>query len=111
MGHYFNSQPVCRICGNSIKNAQTFVPNKAPVVSAFTADYIGSDASYDSSSLYTGMPFLVTVNAADPEGKNSPIVFTSTQGTFTRKLVTDTRSHHHNFTLGLLLVATSQDYG
>jgi hypothetical protein len=77
-------------CGSSIKSAKKFVPNKAPMVTTFTADYIGTDTSYSQSKLYSGMPFLITVNASDPEGNKLTYNITSTKGTFGTQTVTAT---------------------
>ena len=76
-------------CGNTIKTAQEFKPNNAPSVSKFSVEYIGSDSSYNSTRLYSGMPFLVTVDAADPEGKTLTYSITSSQGTFSSLTTTD----------------------
>ncbi|HNX58874.1 MAG TPA: FN3 associated domain-containing protein, partial [Spirochaetota bacterium] len=69
-------------CGSSIQNAQDFKQNQAPIVSNFTVEYIGTDTNYNPSKLYSGMPFIVKVQAADPEKKNLNYSITSEKGTF-----------------------------
>ena len=81
---------LCVSCGNSIKDAQDFIPNKTPVVTTFTVQYIGTDTAYNSNRLYTGMPFLVTVNAYDPEKSTLTYSVTSNSGTFSTQTKTAT---------------------
>jgi hypothetical protein len=76
-------------CGSSIHTAQDFKPNKAPVVESFSVSYIGNDASYNPETLYSGMPFLVSVTAHDPEGGKLSYSITSDQGTFGSRKSTD----------------------
>lgn len=55
-------------CGTAFKDSRGFIPNKAPVVTKFDITYAGIDQkNYDSTKLYSGMPFLVTIDATDPE--------------------------------------------
>lgn len=77
-------------CGSSIRDAQEFIPNKAPVMSTFTVTYIGTDTEYNSKRLYSGMPFLVTVDAYDPEGGQLTYDLTSSQGIFSSPVITNT---------------------
>ncbi|MGL4368717.1 MAG: Ig-like domain-containing protein, partial [Spirochaetota bacterium] len=77
-------------CGKSISDAQKFIANRAPEVSAFTASYIGTDSSFTSDRLYSGMPFLITVMAEDPEKQQLSYSLTSSQGTFASQVATDT---------------------
>jgi uncharacterized repeat protein (TIGR02543 family) len=77
-------------CGSSISTAQNFIPNRAPVVTKFAATYSGTDASYKTTNLYSGMPFAIDVDAYDPENKNLTYEITSSQGTFSDKTDTET---------------------
>ncbi|HNX58896.1 MAG TPA: FN3 associated domain-containing protein, partial [Spirochaetota bacterium] len=78
-------------CGSSIKNAQDFIPNKAPVVDTFEITYVGTDSNYDSTRLYSGMPFQITIKASDPEkGKLTYALTSSHPGTFSTWNYTDT---------------------
>jgi hypothetical protein len=65
-------------CGDQEKK------NNAPVITAFTADYIGTDSSYFPSKLYSGMPFLIKVTAADPDNNPLSMSISSNQGTFSK---------------------------
>jgi uncharacterized repeat protein (TIGR02543 family) len=77
-------------CGSSISTAQNFIPNRAPVVTKFAATYSGTDTSYKTTNLYSGMPFTIDVDAYDPENKNLTYEITSSQGTFSDKTDTET---------------------
>jgi hypothetical protein len=77
-------------CGGAVKSAQGFIPNNAPVVAVFTAEYAGNDsANYSSTALCNGMPFLITVEAEDPEGGELTYTLTSAFGSFGTKTVTE----------------------
>jgi hypothetical protein len=74
----------------SNRNAQDFIPNKAPVVDAFGITYAGTDKSFDSTRLYAGMPFQITVTASDPEnGKITYELASKHPGTFSSWNISD----------------------
>jgi hypothetical protein len=67
--------------------AKSFKPNKAPEVSAFKAEYIGT-GTFDKTKICSGMPFLITVAAEDPEHSKLTYSLDSDQGTFDNQIDT-----------------------
>jgi hypothetical protein len=77
-------------CGNSIKNAQDFIPNKAPFIDVngiVLSDVDGN--SYAINSVVVGLKIHCTVPVQDPEGKPLGYTFRSEYGSTSNLLVTD----------------------
>jgi uncharacterized protein YjdB/formylglycine-generating enzyme required for sulfatase activity len=68
-------------CGTSIKTAQDFIPNKAPVLISMTlSDVDGNELGINK--IVEDMQILVTVEAYDPENGELTYSFDSASGTF-----------------------------
>jgi uncharacterized repeat protein (TIGR02543 family) len=75
-------------CGNSIKNAQDFVPNKAPVITGYTLKDAVSGKDIDSSNIVIGMRIKCVISAYDPEKQELTYSFTSDFGSTLDQTVT-----------------------
>jgi hypothetical protein len=77
-------------CGNSIKNAQDFIPNKPPFIDVngiALSDVDGN--SYAINSVVVGLKIHCTVPVQDPEGKPLSYTFRSEYGSTSNLIVTD----------------------
>jgi hypothetical protein len=72
-------------CGSSMKDAQTFKPNKAPVVESYTVvNQATSEEITSSTDMIIGTMVVCTVKANDPEGMDLSYSFGSDFGTTTK---------------------------
>ncbi len=84
-------------CGTSIQDAQNFIENKPPVITAFNADL---PVGISSDSIVGGIAVDITVEASDPEGRPLTYDFTSESGSFANKTLTDDGCTVQFITLG-----------
>jgi hypothetical protein len=78
-------------CGSSIKNAQDFLPNKAPVIE--TDKIILTDTSgstYTREAIIVGLKVRCTITAHDPENRTLSYSFDSSFGSISNQTITDT---------------------
>jgi hypothetical protein len=68
-------------CGGSIRNAQGFIPNKAPLITKISAADLNGN-TLDSGSIVNNMQIKITVEASDPEAQNLSYEFSSERGSF-----------------------------
>jgi hypothetical protein len=93
-------------CGSSIKNAQDFSPNQAPVIE--TGGILLTDTSgnaYTREAVIVGLKVRCTVTAHDPEKKTLLYSFDSSYGSISNQTVTDT-----GCTVDFLLERINQNY-
>lgn len=67
-------------CGKSIKTAQDFIPNKAPVMGEITQAMASDGSAVDKTKIISGLPIRVTVPAYDPEGNDLSFDINSANG-------------------------------